>query len=206
MMRTRRAVLAAASETFSLSGYAGTTMRHVAESAAVSVPLVEQLFGTKASLLKACIDVAIAGDDEPVPMLERDWTRRAQAAADVTGLLNVVVSVLGPAQAPSAALVLAVFEGGRSDPELAELANRMTEQRAATTKWLVEQLKRIQPLREGVRQRDAIDTVWVLLDPAVYERFTQHRGRSYRIPAVDIDASCGFYRRARMGPAKHHLG
>ena len=161
-------------------------MRHVAESAAVSVPLVEQLFGTKASLLKACVDVAIA--------------------ADVTGFLSVVVSVLGPAQARSATLVLAVFEGGRSDPELAELGNRMTEQRAATTKWLVEQLKRIQPLREGVRQRDAIDTVWVLLDPAVYERFTQHRGRSYRIPAVDIDASCGFYRRARMGPAKHHLG
>ena len=89
-MRTRRAVLAAASETFSLRGYAGTTMRHVAESAAVSVPLVEQLFGTKASLLKACVDVAIA--------------------ADVTGFLSVVVSVLGPAQAPSATLVLAVFE------------------------------------------------------------------------------------------------
>ena len=176
--RTRLAVLSAATETFSMCGYAGTTMRNVAEYAGVSVPMVEQLFGSKASLLKACIDVAIAGDDEPVAMLERDWAYQAQAATDVTGFVDVAVSVLGPAQARSAALVLAVFEGGRIDPELADLANRMTEQRAAMSRWLVEQLKRIQPLRDGLRQRDAIDTVWVLLDPAIYERFTQHRGRS----------------------------
>jgi len=176
--RTRLVVLTAASEMFSRCGYAGTTMRRVAESAGVSVPLVEQLFGTKASLLKACIDVAIAGDDEPVAILDRDWTHRAQAAADVTAFVDVAVSVLGPIQARSAALVLAVFEGRRTDPELADLANRMSAQRAATSRWFVEQLTRIQPLREGLRQRDAIDTLWVLLDPAIYERLTQRRGRS----------------------------
>jgi AcrR family transcriptional regulator len=67
--RTRAAVLAAAHELFSERGYAGTTMRLVAAAAGVSVPTVELLFRTKPSLLKACIDVAIAGDDEPVAML-----------------------------------------------------------------------------------------------------------------------------------------
>jgi AcrR family transcriptional regulator len=153
-------------------------MRLVAESAGVSVPTVEQLFGTKSTLLKACIDVAIAGDNEPVAMLERDWTLRAEAATGLDGFVAVVASVLAPAQARSAALVLAVFEGSRRDPDLVELAHRLTEQRAVMATWLVEQFQRRQPLRAGLTKQDAIDTVWVLLDPAVYERLTHHRGRS----------------------------
>jgi AcrR family transcriptional regulator len=153
-------------------------MRLVAEAAGVSVPTVEQLFGTKSSMLKACIDVAIAGDGEPVAMLERDWTLRAEAALDVGGFVAVAASVLAPAQDRSAALVLAVFEGSRTDPELAELAHRLTQQRAVMATWLIEQLQRRQPLRTGLTKQEAIDTVWVLLDPAVYERLTHHRGHS----------------------------
>jgi len=33
-------------------------------------------------------------------------------------------------------------------------------------------------LRTGPTKQDAIDTVWVLLDPAVYERLTRHRGHT----------------------------
>jgi AcrR family transcriptional regulator len=176
--QTRAAVLSAGHEMFSRGGYVGTTMRLVASAAGVSVPTVEQLFGTKASLLKACIDAAIAGDDEPVAMLERDWTLRAEAATDLAGFVVLAASVLAPAQARSAALVLAVFEGGRSDPDLAELATRLTEQRAVMATWLIEQLQRRQPLRTGLTKQEAIDTVWVLLDPAVYERLTHHRAQS----------------------------
>jgi AcrR family transcriptional regulator len=163
---------------FSRCGYVGTTMRLVAEAAGVSVPTVEQLFGTKSTLLKACIDFAIAGDVEPVAMLERDWTLHAEAATGLDGFVTVVASVVAPAQARSAALVLAVFEGSRRDPDLAELAHRLTEQRAVMATWLIEQLKRRQPLRAGLTKQDALDTVWVLLDPAVYERLTHHRGHS----------------------------
>ena len=153
-------------------------MRLVAESAGVSVPTVEQLFRTKSALLKACIDVAIAGDGEPVAMLDREWTRHAEAATDVDGFAAVVASVVAPAQARSAALVLAVFEGGRRDPELEELAHRLAEQRAVTATWLIAQLRRRHPLRTGLTDQDAIDTVWVLLDPALYDRLTRHRGRT----------------------------
>lgn len=56
-------------------GYAATSIRAIAEAATVSVPTVELAFASKPRLLKAAIDVAIAGDDQPVPMLERDWAR-----------------------------------------------------------------------------------------------------------------------------------
>ena len=46
-------------------------MRAIAAEAGVAVATLEQQFATKARLLKAAIDVAIAGDDEAVPVLDR---------------------------------------------------------------------------------------------------------------------------------------
>ncbi|MGD9991639.1 helix-turn-helix domain-containing protein, partial [Pseudonocardia sp.] len=63
---TRAAVLDAAREEFLTTGYAATSMRAVAARAGVSVPTVEQLFGTKRALLAAVVDATTAGDDEPV--------------------------------------------------------------------------------------------------------------------------------------------
>ena len=173
--RTRQRVLRAATAVFLGRGYAGATMRAIATEAAVSVPTVESLFGTKARVLKAAIDVAIAGDDEPVPVLDRSWAAAAQAAEGVDELLSIVAGVIGPAQVRSAGLVLAVFEGSSTDAELAALAARMTAQRAGTAEWLVDALTRKAPLRTGCTRQEAIDTVWVLMDPAVFDRLTRQR-------------------------------
>src|SRR5260370_40692671 len=77
--RPRERILAAATTEFLAAGYAPTTMRAVAAAAGVSLPTVELAFGNKAQLLKAAIDVPIAGDDEPDPVLQRDWAPRRQA-------------------------------------------------------------------------------------------------------------------------------
>lgn len=170
--RTRRRVLAAATAAFGSAGWAATTVRGVAVAAGVSVPTVEQQFGTKARLLAAAIDVAIAGDDEAVPMLERDWTARAVAAPGPAAFLAIAAEVLAPAQERSAGLVLAVFEGARTDPELATLAAELGRRRLETARWVVE---RLAPLRDP---DDALDTLWTLMEPAVYDRLTRHRGWS----------------------------
>src|SRR6202451_3598773 len=74
--QTRSRICAAAAAQFLDRGYAGGTRRDIAAEAGVAVPTVEAAFGTKARLLKAVIDAAIAGDDVPVPMLERAWAER----------------------------------------------------------------------------------------------------------------------------------
>jgi AcrR family transcriptional regulator len=174
--RTRRRVLDAATAVFLDRGYTGATMRVISAEAGVSVPTVELLFGVKARLLKAAIDVAIAGDDEPVPVLERDWAAQAARAGSVEEFLDIASGVIGAAQVRSAGLVLAVFEGARNDPELAELAGQMTAQRSATAGWLVDALTRVAPLRAGCTRTEAIDTLWILMDPAVFDRLTRQRG------------------------------
>jgi AcrR family transcriptional regulator len=173
--RTRRRVLEAATVMFLRQGYAGATMRSIGAAAGVSVPTVEQLFGTKAAVLKAAIDVAIAGDDEPVPVLDRYWTARALEAPDAEGYLAVVASIVAAAQARSAGLVLAAFEGARTEPELAALAERLTVQRQGTVEWLVDTLMAKASLRAEHGRADAVDAVWILMDPAVYERLVRHR-------------------------------
>jgi AcrR family transcriptional regulator len=167
--------LSAASAAFLERGYAGTTMRAIAADANVSLPTVEALFGTKASILKAAIDVAIAGDDEHVAVLDRDWARSAEQAPTVQEFLAITAGVVGPAQARSAGLVLALFEGSSTDAELARLATQMITSRAETARWLVDTMIAKAALREGCTRSEAIDTIWILMDPAVYDRLTQHR-------------------------------
>ncbi|HEU5475830.1 MAG TPA: helix-turn-helix domain-containing protein [Actinophytocola sp.] len=173
---TRRRVLEAASAEFLERGFARATMRAIAARAGVSVPTVELLFGTKGRLLKAAIDVAIAGDHEPVPVLDRSWAEAAVRAEGPDGFLAVVADVVGAAQQRSAGLVLAAFEAAGADSELAELAAELAAQRGTTAAWIVDQLSRKASLRADGTAEEAVDTVWILMDPAVFDRLTRRRG------------------------------
>ena len=93
-------------------------------------------------------------------------------------MLHTKKQVLTPAQARSAGLVLAVFEGSSTDAALADLAAQLIAQRAGTAEWLVDAVAARAPLSVGLSREEAIDTVWVLMDPALYDRLTRHRGWS----------------------------
>ena len=70
--QNRAANLDAARAHFLTHGYQGTTVSAVAVDAGVSVETVYKAFANKAGLLKAVFDVTLAGDDEPVPMMDRE--------------------------------------------------------------------------------------------------------------------------------------
>ncbi|MFZ2172782.1 MAG: helix-turn-helix domain-containing protein [Rhodococcus sp. (in: high G+C Gram-positive bacteria)] len=69
--QTRAVILEAATRLFAERGWVGTGMRGVARAAAVSVETVYATFGSKAQLLKSALDVAVVGDDAPVPLADR---------------------------------------------------------------------------------------------------------------------------------------
>jgi AcrR family transcriptional regulator len=176
--RTRRRVIDAATRLFVRQGYAETTIRAIAAEAGVSVPTVELLFGTKAQLLHVVIDVAIAGDDEPVPVLSRAWAADAQSARDLADFLSAVAEVLSEAQARSAGVMLAAYEASASDPDIQLLIMDRESQRERTTSWIVDRVAERAALRPGLDRAGAIDTVWLLMDPAIFDRLTRHRGWS----------------------------
>jgi AcrR family transcriptional regulator len=173
--QTRARITAAAGRRFLVHGYAATTMRTVAADAGVALPTVELAFGTKARLLKAVIDTAIAGDDEPVPMLAREWATRAQAVTGPDRFAAIFAQVLADSAQRAAGLTLAALEAARVDEDIAGIAAQLITQRQVMATWLVDGLMRRSPLRDGVGRAGAIDTVWTLMDPGLFCRLTGDR-------------------------------
>ena len=75
-------MLKAAHRLFLDRGYAATTVAAVAGEAGVSVETVCKSVGKKPELAKAVFDVAVVGDDEDVPMIERETVARNMAEPD----------------------------------------------------------------------------------------------------------------------------
>jgi len=176
--KTRSRVIHAATRLFVEQGYATTTMRAIAGEAGVSLPTVELLFGTKPQLLHVVLDVAIAGDDDPVPVLSRAWAAEAQSKDDAVGFLSAVAQVLKEAQVRSAGVMLAAYEAAASDPDIGLLIADRELQRQRTASWIVDGILKHASLRAGLDRAAAVDTVWMLMDPVVFSRLTRHRGWS----------------------------
>ena len=151
-------------------------MRAVASAAGVSVATVELVFGTKSQLLRAAIGFAIRGDVEPVPMLQRDWAREASATGSVAEFLAIVGRVLADSSVRSAGLVLAAFEGANVDESMHALADQLRAQRAETAQWIIDGLIRRSSLRAEMTRDQAIDTIWLLMDPHGFCALTRDRG------------------------------
>lgn len=177
--QTRKRVIEAATLLFVQQGYATTTIRAIAAAADVSVPTVELLFGTKAQLLHVVIDVAVAGDDEPVPVLSRAWADEAQSARDLADFLSAVAHVLCEAQARSAGVILAAYEAARADPDIHVLIADRESQRQHTASWIVDGVMARAALRPELDRTAAIDTVWLLMEPVIFSRLIRHRRWSH---------------------------
>jgi AcrR family transcriptional regulator len=173
--RTRARIITAAARRFLARGYAAATMRAVAADAGVALPTVELAFGTKARLLKAVIDTAIAGDDEPVPMLARQWAGRAESMTGPAEFTAVFAQVLTESAQRAAGLTLVALEAARVDEDIAAVAAQLVTQRQVMAAWLVDGLLRRSLLRGGVDRAAAIDTIWALMDPALFCRLTGDR-------------------------------
>ncbi len=186
---TRERILTVASAQFERRGYGSTPMRAVAQAAGVSVATVELVFGTKSQLLRAAISFAIRGDAEPVPMLKRPWARRAHEASSVRDFLAIVGRVLVEGERRSAGLILAAFEAANHDSSMSALADQLRRQRAETAAWLVDELVARASLRGQITREQAIDTIWLLMDPHGFIALTRDRGwTAERFEAWFIDS------------------
>src|SRR5580704_10539929 len=67
----RAAVIEAARTLFPDRGYATTTIEALSDLADVPPATVYRLFSSKLGILRALLDVSIAGDDEAVPLRDR---------------------------------------------------------------------------------------------------------------------------------------
>jgi AcrR family transcriptional regulator len=157
---TRRRIVDAATELFVAVGYGSTTLEQIAARAGVAVQTVYFHFGNKRTLLKEAVDVAAVGDDEPVPLLERDWLAEARAETDPRRVLALWVSAGREIFARVGPIMGAVRDAAVVDPEVAAQWTTNEEQRATAFRVLVEQLDGLGALRVPVEE--AVDIVCAL--------------------------------------------
>ena len=175
---TRRAVLDVARDLFLEQGYARTTIAAVAAGAGVSVETVYKAFGNKPGLVKAVFDVAVVGDDEPVPMLQREFVQRNLAEPDPRRKLEAYgehLAVTAPRVGP---IQLVVKEAAATDPGAAAVWEQLQEERLTGMTAFARSLHEGGHLREGVSLEEARDVLWAHISVELWELLVRLRGWS----------------------------
>lgn len=173
--RTRAAVLDAATACFVEAGYAATTMKDVAARAGVSVETVYGQ-GSKASLLLAAVDRALAGDDEPVPVIERPGMRAVVEAPDPRQALRRLSELAVVGLEDTLPVMHAFQRAAGADPEIAAAHAVYEERRLADVTRIAQALA--PGLRPGVTVADAADVIWGMADFSFIRSFVVERGWS----------------------------
>jgi TetR/AcrR family transcriptional regulator of autoinduction and epiphytic fitness len=175
---TRRRMLEAAYGEFSESGWTATTMAAIAARAGVAVQTVHFTFHTKARLLQEVVEMAAAGEDEPVPVGERPWVKTAEATPDGRRMLALLVEHGTEIRRRVAPLAGAIQAAASVEPEVAAYWRAVTEGRRAGLRHLVERLASRGQLRPGLEVQRAADILHVLHGPETFLAFTAGCGWS----------------------------
>ena len=172
---TRRRVIDAALRLFVEHGYMPTTMSEIAREAGVAVQTLYLAFGSKSSILSAALDVAIVGDDAPVPLLERPWIEELRTEEDghrAVALLCRENTALFRRVAP----LHVAIRAATGDAEVASLLERDQQSRYATQRQFVAILAGKPGFNMELGEERATDIVYGLLSEAVYLLFCVDRG------------------------------
>lgn len=172
--RTRQRIVRAAQELFESQGYGPTTIKEIAEKAAVAVDTVYAIFGTKARVLTAWMDARLSGPhavanvtEVPEALAIRDArTHRAQIKAFVGFVAAVSERVWAVNEVMRSAAAV--------DPQMAAIYDEMHGYRLKNMAVIASWLTARGPLR--VDEAQAAETIWALASPELGTMLTTSRG------------------------------
>ena len=172
----RGAVVGAARVLFLERGYAATTIEAISEESDVPPATVYRLFSSKLGILKALLDVSIAGDDEAVPLQDRPHVRALFDDPDPQNQLKGFARVTGGIMSRAEPVYRILVSAAGSDPGAAALLAEQARQRDQGQEQIARSLARAGALRPGLRERGAADVIHALMSPEVYRLLVGDRG------------------------------
>lgn len=172
----RAAVIDAARTLFTERGYGSTTIDAISAHSDVPPATVYRLFSSKRGILKAILDVSIAGDDAPVSLPDRPRVREPLADPDPKNQLAGFVAVTSDVNSRTAPIYRILVGAASSDPDAAALLDDLNRQRRKGQGQIARSLAQAGQLRPGLSERDAADIVYTLMSPEVYRLLVVDRG------------------------------
>lgn len=176
--QTRLQIAEAARRLFFERGYAGATIDAIAQEAGVAQETVYAIFKNKRNILAFLLDISVGGDDQPVRILDRpepqaimhDTDQKRQLARFSKDITQIVAR---------AAPVLEVMRGAsKTEPEIADLLQRMLDERLKNMTRFVRSISANGPLRDGLSESQAAEIVWGMTSPELFHLWTIDRGWS----------------------------
>ena len=177
--RTRQTVLDAARELFAAQGYTATTVEEIAGRAGVAKPTVFAAVGSKQVILKQLRDLALAGDDEPVPVAQRPWYQEALAEPDPRCALRLHARNATAIHQRSADVHEVLRTAAASEKDLHDLWYASEDERRGGATILVDALLQKSPLKAALDRTAAIDIVWILTASDIFWRLVHTRHWSH---------------------------
>lgn len=171
---TRTKVLDAAGALFEERGYDGASIAAIAAAAGVSEETIYARFGTKRALLGELAERAVRGTDAR-SVREQEGPRLLAAATDQREQLRLFANDIAE-RLDRAAPLVALVGASRSEPELAEMLDRLHGDRLANLQIVVDALQRNGPLR--LPDKEALETLWALTSPELHQLLVRTRGWS----------------------------
>jgi AcrR family transcriptional regulator len=165
---TRRSIIDAARRLFPRRGYSATTMQAVAAGAGVALDTVYATVGTKPTLFRLLVEIAISGDDEPIPAAERDYVRAIHAEFDAARKLAIYATALGKIHVRLAPLFRVLQTAAPLDADLDSLWQEISRRRSANMRLLATELAESGRLRPGLSVDKVADIIWSMNSPEFY--------------------------------------
>lgn len=174
--QTRTTILDAAERLFTARGFVRTTLPAVADEAGVSLATVKLLARTKTDLVLTVWHRTLAGVDDQVPVVQRDWFRRQYEIADPVERIRFAAEMGLMVRQRIAGLMAIIESGAMVDDSLAELKHRMFEEHWDVTRRFAQRLDDDGHLRPGLTVEKATDELWLLNQISNYRLLTETRG------------------------------
>jgi AcrR family transcriptional regulator len=170
---TRNRVIEAATCLFAERGYTATTMADIAGLAGVSMQSVYSAGRSKADLLHAAVDLAVAGDDQEILVHERPMFQALAAEPDPARQLQMLADAICTIHERSEPIRAAEREGAAVEPILALALQEAHRRRYQTFKIAIAMLPAD---RLRYSPEECTDTAWAVATADVFMLLRHVRG------------------------------
>jgi AcrR family transcriptional regulator len=144
---------------FSIHGYSGATIDSIDQESGVSSESIYAVFGNKRTVLTSLVDLAVAGDQRPVPLLQRAGPQAVLQEKDPVHLLTLFAQDISGILERVAPVFEMIRMAAKTGPDIADLLKNLLEQRLQNLNAVARQLNAFNALREDIDEKQVAETI-----------------------------------------------
>lgn len=176
-IETEAKIAAAATALFCTQGYVDTTMAAIAKDAGVAVQTLYLRHGSKAAILSATLDAAIAGDADDVTVTDRPDGFFGQSLAEPDARRAIGIAVHGArCICDRTHQLYEVIRSAAADPEVADVLEKNRTERIGGLRTLAKAIAKKHGYDPSVPVQRTADLLYTLGTEDAYLLFVADRG------------------------------